>query len=225
MPNWVTNTLTITGSEEDIQKVKNQLNQPYTKKWQDGTQETYSNPVIAFWNITRPPMNKLDEYFGVHGYADGGEQGNTPMNWYNFNNREWGTKWDIGVVDGEASKYSETQLVYTGSETEIQYGFNTAWSPPIPALDALAEQHPNLEITLEWEEEQGFGGTYVWADGEGYESESYDIPESHADYKERDNLDGCNCNNYEDEDDWFEDCPREAVLELQAEQQLQVVGE
>jgi hypothetical protein len=225
MPNWVTNTLTITGSEEDIQKVKNQLNQPYTKKWQDGTQETYSNPVIAFWNITRPPMNKLDEYFGVHGYADGGEQGNTPMNWYNFNNREWGTKWDIGVVDGEASKYSDTQLVYTGSETELQYGFNTAWAPPIPAFDALAEQHPNLEITLEWEEEQGFGGTYVWADGEGYESESYDIPESHADYSERDNLDGCNCNNYEDEDDWFEDCPREAVLELQAEQQLQVVGE
>jgi hypothetical protein len=218
MPNWVYNNLTITGSKEDIQKVKEQLNQPFEKG-----DAKYSNPIIAFWNIVKPPVEKLDEYNGVHGYADGEAQGNTEYNWYNFNNREWGTKWDIGVADG--SSYSDTELVYTGIDTEVKYVFNTAWAPPIPAFDALAEQYPTLEIELEWEEEQGFGGTYLWVDGEGSETESYDIPESHADFVERDNEDGCNCANFEDEDDWFDDCPREAVLELQAEQQLQVVGE
>lgn len=224
MPNWVTNTLTITGSEQAVQKVKTQLNQPFTKNWGEGEKtEVYSNPIISFWNIVKPPEDKLDEYFGTHGYADGKEQGNTKYNWYNFNNNEWGTKWDIAVPDGES--FSETTLVVTGNPEEVVYGFNTAWSPPIPALDALAEQHPEVEITLAWEEEQGFGGTQMWADGSTWEEESYDIPESHADYSERDRLDACNCNNYEDESDWFDDCPREAVLELQAEQQLQVVGE
>lgn len=222
MPNWVYNNLSIVGSEEEVQKVKRQLGRSIQKRYADEKETRYTNPIISFWNIVSPPPNKIDEYFGTHGYADGKKQGETEYNWYNFNNREWGTKWDIAVSDDE--KYSDTSLE-TNSATLIAYRFNTAWSPPISAFDTLAQQYPNLEITLEWEEEQGFGGTYVWIDGEGSETDSYDSPSSHADFVERDNEDGCQCSHNEDQDDWYKDCPREAVLELQAEQQLQIVGE
>ena len=223
MPNWVYNTISIEGTEEAIAKVKAQLNKPIVKQYgEDKEATTYSNPIFSFWNIIAPPAEKIEEYFGTHGYADGKKQGESEYNWYNFNNAKWGTKWDVAVSDGES--YSDTEMT-SESATRISYRFNTAWSPPIPVLDALAEQHPNTEIVLEWEEEQGFGGTYEWSEGEGSETHYYDIPNSHADFVERDNLDGCRCGYEEDEDEWYKDCPREEVLELQAEQQLQVVGE
>jgi hypothetical protein len=56
MPNWVFNHLTIKGSEEDITKVKAQLNKPFTRQFKEDDEPTlYSNPVIAFWNIIAPP--------------------------------------------------------------------------------------------------------------------------------------------------------------------------
>jgi hypothetical protein len=60
MPNWCYNYLTIEGNEQDIAKVKAQLNQPFTKMHDTFNMETgqmeftetsYSNPVFAFHNI------------------------------------------------------------------------------------------------------------------------------------------------------------------------------
>lgn len=226
MPNWVFNSLSIDGDKEQIQKVKAQLNAPYERKFHNGREdkidvETYSNPVISFWNICRPPEDKLDEYEGVHGYADGERQGDSAFNWYNFNNREWGTKWDIGVSD--SNKYSDTEMT-NDSENSLGYRFQTAWSPPIEAIEKLSAQYPELEITLDWEEEQGFGGVYVFQDGEHSIEKEWDIPDSHADYVERDNEDGCACANSEDVDDWYSDCPgAKKVIELTCVKDVEVV--
>lgn len=220
MPNWVFNSLSIDGDKEQIQKVKAQLNAPYQRNFEDGAQ-TYSNPIIAFWNIVRPPEDKMEEYEGVHGYTDGERKGDGAFNWYNFNNREWGTKWDIGVAD--SNKYSDTEMT-NDSETNLGYRFQTAWSPPIEALENLSSQYPELEITLDWEEEQGFGGVYVFQDGEHSIEKEWDIPDSHADYEERDNVDGCVCNNSEDVDDWYDDCPgAKKVIELTCVKDVEVV--
>jgi hypothetical protein len=44
MPNWVFNHLTIKGSEEDITKVKAQLNKPFTRQFKEDDEPTlYSN--------------------------------------------------------------------------------------------------------------------------------------------------------------------------------------
>jgi len=67
MPNWVFNDLHIEGSEEAIQKVKAQLNAPYTRNTSGEEEVIYSNPVFSFFNIVRPPEDKMDEYEGVHG--------------------------------------------------------------------------------------------------------------------------------------------------------------
>ena len=218
MPNWVFNDLHIEGSEEAIQKVKAQLNAPYTRNNSDGEIVSYSNPVISFLNIVRPPEDKMDEYEGVHGYKDGEKQGESKYNWYNFNNREWGTKWDVAVYDGE--KHSDTQLNHE-EKTKLHYYFQTAWSPAIPVIEALSLQNPEVEITLDWEEEQGFGGKYFFTEGSHTILEEWDIPESHEDYVKRDNVDGCTCAREEDTDEWYDDCPgKKNFIELFAKRDV-----
>jgi hypothetical protein len=98
MPNWVFNHLNIEGSEEDIAKLKAQVGAMITTKYED-KEEVNRETIFSFLNILPPPADKLDEYYGTHGFADGEKKGDTEYNWYNFNNREWGTKWDAGDVE------------------------------------------------------------------------------------------------------------------------------
>ena len=205
MPNWVFNQLTIEGSEEDIAKVKAQLNKPFTAQLSEDKEPTlYSNPVIAFWNIIAPPEDKIEEYFGVHGYADGEKQGDTEYNWYNFNRTKWGTKWDIGVADGV--KYSETELLEE-SNTELNYKFNTAWAPPTSAIEELSRQYPEVTIILSYEEESEWGGEIEYLAGEEVSVSEYDSPSSHEDYVDRDRENSCVCGREEDKSEWYDDCP------------------
>ena len=223
MPNWVYNNLTIEGSEEEIAKVKAQLGKPIQKRYADSDEEVtnYSNPIISFWNIIAPPDDKLDEYFGTHGYANGEKQGQTEYNWYNFNNTKWGTKWDIAVADEE--KYSDTSLEEEHA-TVLRYRFNTAWSPPLPAIEELSLQYPKLEITLEYEEEQGWGGEILWTEEGSSIVREYDIPNSHKDYADRDEVDNCVCQREEDEDEWYSDCPdKKVVIELFLDNEMKVL--
>lgn len=221
MPNWMFNDLYIEGSAKDIQKVKAQLNAPYTKKYEDG-EEVFSNPIFSFWNIVRPPEDKLDEYAGVHGFDGEKRLGDSEFNWYNFNNRAWGTKWDVGVRDEES--YTETQLI-SEEETKLHYYFHTAWGAPLAAIEALSVQHPELEITLKYEEEQGWGGEIYWNSGGSTIIDQWDIPESHEDFVSRDNADGCKCSYEEDSEEWFEDCPRDKPIELYAKKDVVKVTE
>ena len=102
MPNWVFNHLTIDGSKEDIAKVKAQVGAVVKTKYKgvDEVDELVDRePIFSFMNILPPPEDKLDEYHAVHGYTGGEKTGDTEYNWYNFNVREWGTKWDARDVD------------------------------------------------------------------------------------------------------------------------------
>ena len=179
MPNWCYNYLTIEGSKKDIQAIKTQVNQPYTRsheQWNPATQKmefkdyTYSNPIIAFWNIVKPTDMETYQLQKDPNHNDSiiDFQGN---NWYDWNVRNWGTKWDVGV--GDEDKYPETELIQEG-ETSLGYRFNTAWSPPLPAIEALSAQYPDVEFNLSYEEETGWGGEYLFVDGDGTEIESYE---------------------------------------------------
>ena len=63
MPNWVYNTLTIQGNKEQVDLIKDKLNQPFKvlhDSWNmktgemEVTESVYSAPVFAFWNIHSP---------------------------------------------------------------------------------------------------------------------------------------------------------------------------
>lgn len=186
MPNWVFNNLHIEGSEEEIERVREQLAKPIsydiesseyndeTKTWERVLKKAeWKEPVFAFWNIVAPTdleaYAKQPERSGValndpEWWAKTEAFSRTQNDWYNWNNNNWGTKWD---VCGDAT-------ITDHSGTHIAYRFDTAWSPPVPALERLSEQYPNLEITLDWEEEQGFGGEIVFKDGDIVSDDGYD---------------------------------------------------
>lgn len=159
MPNWVTNTLTITGEPSLLAEVGAQLCAPIPT-YKDNEREQQS---FSFWNIIKPEDSILDEYFSA---ADSTQLSNR-NNWYNWNNRNWGCKWDARVH-------------FAGTiDNNLVYEFDTAWAPPIQVIETLAETYPDLEITLRFVEEQGWGGEHFFQGSDSNDIESWDIPETH----------------------------------------------
>ena len=182
MPNHVFNNIAVVGSEEDILAFR--------------AKASMNEREFSYWNFITPPAEALasGEYWATRGWVAGKETGHTPNNWYEFNTREWGTKWD--TYDLETS--FAPQAFYAS--------FSSAWSPPLPVFEAMAEQHPELTFTFSWEEEQGWGGEALGQSGDFSIYKEWDIPESHADYVALDREDSCNCNQ-DDREYWFKDCP------------------
>ena len=183
MPNWVFNGLTIEGNPDSVNKLVGQMNQPFTVIHDSydvnlgimSKKETiYSRPVFAFWNIIKP--TDLEAYYGDRNLKqDISEamkfEGN---DWYDFNVREWGTKWDVAVPD--EAKYNETEMeeADNGENKVVYYRFNTAWSRPMPALEKLSAQYPDLLFTLSYEEETGWGGELEILRGQIISESEYD---------------------------------------------------
>jgi hypothetical protein len=198
MPNWVENTINITGSAEDIADFKAKASRPITTFWNN--KEELDESVLSFMNFIAPPQEALasGEYWGRNGYEEGKKVGDTSNNWYEFNNREWGTKWDA----------SEPEL-RDDSATELSYYFQTAWAPPAPVFQAMSEQHPKLIFQFHCVEEQGWGVEYEGMDGELMTTDEWDIPETHADSILRKN--SCYCewaDPIDDRENFFSDCPK-----------------
>ena len=211
MPNWVYNGLTIEGPAESVNKLVNQVNQPYTRHYADawdfetktmGPKDvTFSNPVFSFWNIIRP--TDLESYVKQPDYS-------LPMeehlkfqtnDWYAWNIRNWGVKWDVGVSDDE--KHPDTYMegpTPNGDNLVVYYNFNTAWGVADEALTNLSSQYPDLLFTLSYEEETGWGGECEFLRGKTISDNQYG-------WKCRD------CDSTRDEGVYCEDCEDEICLD------------
>jgi len=232
MPNWVFNSLVVSGEKSELDKMVAQLNQPFemhfpdskfnqeTKEWDKFPDvQVYDNPVFSFWNIVKP--TDLKAYYETDTFKgnsnikvdENGKMDNDSFmaefvrsmrddnDWYHWNCRNWGTKWDVSVPNGQ--QYSDTQMTIT-DDGDVMYHFQTAWSPVGEVLMKLSEQYPTLNFDYEYEEEQGWGGTCTFKGGEDIACEQWDIPESHQDYKDRDKE--CPCE-YDDIEYAYKDCP------------------
>jgi hypothetical protein len=175
MPNWVFNGLTIEGPKESVTKLVEQMNTPFVDYIEPngdlafGVKQTkYSNPIFSFRNIIAP--TDLEAYKGQPArtdvdindpewWAKTQELAKTDNSWYNWNIRNWGTKWDVAVPN--ESLNSDTYMegpVENGENLAVYYNFNTAWGVPEAALTNLSSQYPDLLFTLSYEEETGWGG-------------------------------------------------------------------
>ena len=182
MPNWVFSGLTVEGNPESVTKMKEQLNEPFHlvhDSWNTTTMEMekkdvlYPFPIFAFWNIIKP--TDMDTYV----LQKDPKVDNTIFNfdgdnWYNWNVRNWGTKWDVAVSHNE--KYSDTTMeeAENGENLVVHYNFNTAWSPAFPAISKLSEQYPDLLFTLSYEEETGWGGECEFLRGKMISQSEYE---------------------------------------------------
>jgi hypothetical protein len=221
MPNWVYNTLTIQGPKEQVDFIRTKLNTPYQKNFENWDTKTMSmqfktylfpNPVFAFHNI----YNHLEAGIPDEVYLQQSDhtlpieqaimfKGN---NWYDWNVRNWGTKWDVAVShDDEYPDTEELEYKSEGEDNWVIYKFNTAWSPPAPAMEKLSALVPNCVVTLSFEEETGWGGEYEFVNGEmtaesDYESRCRDCDsENTMEYCENDCGEICSECNYMGEAD------------------------
>ena len=201
MANYVYNSVSIsTETKEQLDQLMLDLAKPYnftskvyleprvSSKSEYRTEERKSE--FSFNNIIPAPVGtpEYDEY-----ELPGGA---TSQKWYDWNVKNWDTKWD--AADVAVNRLDNTQVVYS---------FSTAWSPPVAVITKLAQLYPNFEISFGFEEEQGWGAEMESPRGDSklHETKSWDIPASHADYKALDRE--CNCEFEDDKDYWFADCP------------------
>jgi hypothetical protein len=183
MPNWVYNGLTIEGSPDSVKKLMEQMNTPFVRvhdNWDIATQQmqkqqvTYPNPVFAFWNIVKP--TNLEAYDGPQPKTENFEQAMRfeSDHWYDWNVRNWGTKWDVAVSSLDTNPDTYMEETVNGENHVVYYNFETAWSRPMGALTKLSEQYPDLLFTLVYEEESGWGGECEILRGKVISESEYD---------------------------------------------------
>ena len=215
MPNWVYNGLNIEGKPEQVNKLVAQVGKSYSVPMEVMNmgdisssgfptkieEVKYTNPVFSFFNIIAP--TNLEAYAKqpprYENIAEAMQHKSD--SWYDFNNREWGTKWDVAVSD--TNEYPDTYMegpTENGENLVVYYNFNTAWGIPDEALCKLSSQYPELLFTLSYEEETGWGGEHEYLRGEQQLGSEYNWKCRECDYEELDEPPYC-------EDCDFDMCP------------------
>ena len=238
MPNWVYTSMAVSGKKEDLLAFAEKASQQHETQWlsegwirnEDGTNtkvpdeerkieiQLSGTTPMSFWNFLRPTDEELPYYFGNKVKPEDEPNPDATQEerlakallfegsgWYDWNIRNWGCKWDANdeELDNDLDKLEPHDT--------LSYRFSTAWSPAEGAFRAMTEQHPELTFEFHCEEEQGWGVVYDGQDGSLSVSKEWDIPNSHADFVAKDDEDGCVCARDDDQDDWYEDCPRPEV--------------
>jgi hypothetical protein len=144
-----------------ISKIKAQVSAPYESEhldWQTNQPiKTMVEQPFSFWNIIKP--TNLDAY---HDKPNAKQDLSVADHWYNWNIRNWGVKW-------EAKEVYENE----SDESMLSYNFDTPWGVAESVMLELSRQYPTAKLSLEFEEEGGWGGEIVFTNGEGETIEEY----------------------------------------------------
>ena len=129
MPNWCNNNITITGPNKIIDKIEKIVKNEKYEKPEDGLLQ-YFHPMPKGLLDTTADGSKDKAMMKKHGYS----------NWYDWAVENWSTKWDIHEFHG----VERTELGI--DESEISFGFESAWAPPIGAYDKFIDENSNVTI-------------------------------------------------------------------------------
>jgi hypothetical protein len=166
MPNYCENVLTVTDQEESgaisafLELVRG------TNKHGKETAFTF-HKVIAY----PPEFQQMDDDKKVLSKEDYRKNYNTANDGFNSGGYEWcithwGTKWDLDP---------EMIGVEQEDDSRVVFSFATAWAPPKPIVEKLAELFPHLRIVLEyWEGSMCFQGHLVCEEGRALVDEAFD---------------------------------------------------
>jgi len=147
MPNWAYNSVTISHTDPEMME-----------KFRQGVEEcnlleTFIPIPAALVNTTAPSTETNEDLLRLYG-SD---------NWYDWNCKNWGTKWDVsnGSFDLDEDKLSGSGY------------FETAWSPPIQAYENLKKLGFVIDATYT-EESMAFAGRYQSISGDDYYEIDFD---------------------------------------------------
>jgi hypothetical protein len=151
MPNWCSNSITISGSTETIKTL-----------WDDA-QTNWKNEDYGLLDAMVPMPRALkgttspapDD--GSQPYVDG------HTNWYDWCVANWGTKWD---VSDEGLEYVDNE---DGTSSIVGY-MDTAWAPPIEAYNKFLDLMDGVSIEATYHEPgMDFLGEYIDGDDNFYD--------------------------------------------------------
>lgn len=127
MPNWCQNELCITGPKaliEELEATKLEL-----QKLFPCPQELKDTVSPAQYNAPEKYKTNIEKY----GSGD----------WYDWQVKNWGTKWDIGPVDNMWSELHDTE------DSFLQASFDSAWGPPVEAFKKLFFKYKDRGIKIQ----------------------------------------------------------------------------
>ena len=152
MPNWCNNNITITGPNKIIDKIEKIVKDD---KHGDGLLQ-YFHPMPKELDGTTSPNPDADKKKGKalkekYGFDC----------WYDWRTENWSTKWDINEIYGE-----EVNRTHIGDDqSEISFGFDSAWAPPIGAYQYWISENSNCSIRATYYE-PGCDFMGIWDNGE-----------------------------------------------------------
>jgi len=160
MPNWCNNYLSIkTKSKLLYRKIKTHMGEE-AKKDKEGN---FTEVGLLGLLYPEPDYQKTDTL------AINGEIANKGEAWWHWRVTNWGTKWDIRSDDilGDLTCVADDK----NREYEIEFDFDTAWSPPIEWLRYCEEKYKRQNLSFHmtyFEGGMGFGGVYDTFSGDAY---------------------------------------------------------
>jgi hypothetical protein len=190
MPNHITNYLSVTGSEKEVERFRIQVSsenkelqerrisqdkaqleslkksnypQAYLKQRVKDIEECIKNPprVVLDFNGTVPMPMELEGTEASFGKLDDPEEAKALMEKYGAT--DW-YQWHLNNWGTKWNAYdvdNEPETIEGG----LRYRFDTAWSSPAQWLYQTAEQFPELRFEDAWQDEGGGAGILkVWHD-------------------------------------------------------------
>lgn len=151
MPNWITNCLTIEGTEEHCKLVRDSVRKEEKINSLDiaalaegGEPKDHMTSRVEendfnFDAIVPMPEELKDTQ---KDFKSGSNKDLIKKygfdNWYDWSCYNWGTKWNTSSPEWHSENYIE---------------FDTAWATPEPIWRALAEKHPHVRFTIQYADE------------------------------------------------------------------------
>ena len=172
MPNWCSNTLKVISTNEERLKEFKQAVLVINTEHPDW------DPSFTFNNLYPTPPELMDENaFGQSENSDVLNLKYGASDWYTWRVANWGTKWDA-AESGISADDGHKLIVW----------FDTAWAPPIPWLEKIAVQFPELNFSMIFEEPgMNFCGIVEYENGECTNQEEtqyqYEDPETGLEVK------------------------------------------
>lgn len=137
MPNWVYNSVVVSGTEEKLKKFK----EKHFKEEKEGILDFDFETIIPMPNyVFKGDLGQKEkEIYGSN-------------NWYDWSCDNWGTKWNACHTEF----YAQNPIRKNGNQSVLEFKFDTAWGLPEPIYDKLAEMYPDLHISVSYDEEGMF---------------------------------------------------------------------
>jgi hypothetical protein len=140
MPNWCSNSITITGSKSVIDKIEKIVREE--EKSDIGFLQ-FMYPCPKELEDTTADGSKDKALMAKYGHSD----------WYSWKTDSWGTKWDVNEFYG-VDRQGDT----------ISFGFSSAWAPPLGAFEHFLSENDDCSIKAYYYE-GGCDFAGVWEDG------------------------------------------------------------